>query len=68
MTCDNRLPEEIGVGGEMAFLGEGLATGPGLTGLVTCEVGLNKELILLIIADVVLIYNALARTSRAWLA
>lgn len=52
--------------GEITFLvEEGLATGAGLTGLGTCEVGLNKELILLIIADTVLTYKALARTSRA---
>lgn len=44
------------------------ALGAGLTGLGTCEVGLNKELILLITADTVLMYNALASTSRAWLA
>ena len=66
MTCENRFPDDIGAGGEITFLDEGL--GAGLTGLVTCEVGLNNELILLIIADTVLIYNALARTSRAWLA
>ena len=66
MTCDIRLPEDIAAGGEMTLLDEGL--GAGLTGLVTCEVGLNKELILLVIADTVLIYNALASTSRAWLA
>ena len=68
MTCDNRFPDDIGAGGEIRFLDEGLDTGAGLTGLVTCEVGLNKELILLIMADTVLTYNALARTSRAWLA
>lgn len=66
MTCDIRFPEDIAAGGEITFLDEEL--GAGLIGLVTCEVGLNKELILLIIADTVLIYNALARTSRAWLA
>lgn len=68
MTCDSRLPDDNAVGGEMTFRDEGLPNGAGLTGLVTCEVGLNKELILLIIADTVLMYSALARTSRAWLA
>lgn len=68
VTCDSRLPEEIAVGGEITFLGEELPTGAGLTGLATCEVGLNRELILRIMAETVLMYNALARTSRAWLA
>ena len=63
MTCDIRLPEDIAAGGEITLLDEEL--GAGLTGLVTCDVGLNKELILLIIADTVLMYNDLARTSRA---
>lgn len=50
----------------MTFLGDGLVTGAaGLIGLETCEVGLNKELILLIMAETVRMYKALARTSRA---
>ena len=65
MTCDSRLPDDTAAGGEMTLLDEGLPAGAGLTGLVTCEVGLNNELILLIMADTVLMYNALARTSRA---
>lgn len=65
VTCDIRFPEDVEVGGDITFLDEGLAVGAGLTGLLTCEVGLNKELILLIIAETVLIYKALARTSRA---
>lgn len=65
VTCDSRLPEEIAVGGEITFLGEGLPTGAGLTGLVTCDVGLNSELTLRMMAETVLMYKDLARTSRA---